>query len=271
MEIRPLFLQFLLLQRATGENVLIWPAEGSHWINLKSIINELIARGHSVTVAVNSAAVYINSSEPSPVKFEVFQVPFTSDKVQDHMNAMWEFWIYEKPQLSHWQAYSRFSAIMEQGLKLSKGICDGVIKNEVLVQKLRDSKFKALLSDPVQHCGDLLALKLGIPFIFSLRFSPAFTVERLCGQIPAPPSYVPAIFSEFTDKMYFTERVQNVLYTFMYDWMCRRIWLDWDSYYSEALGEVDSFLLLPYLVFYLLRNGVSYVIFTILAMYSLMV
>ncbi|XP_078286402.1 UDP-glucuronosyltransferase 2A1-like [Rhinoraja longicauda] len=236
MKIRLLCLEFLLLQRATSENILIWPAEGSHWINLKSIINELIARGHSVTVAVSSATLYIDYSEPSPVKFEVFQVPFTTGQHRDFMNEILEFWIYEKPLISHWQAYSRFSAIMERGIKFSKVVCDRVIKNEKLLQKLRDSKFKVLLSDPVQYCGDLLALKLGIPFIFSLRCSPGFTVERLCGQIPSPPSYVPAIFSEFTDKMCFTERVQNVLYTIMYDWMCKRMWLEFDSYYSEALG-----------------------------------
>ncbi|XP_078287805.1 UDP-glucuronosyltransferase 2A1-like isoform X3 [Rhinoraja longicauda] len=237
MKIRLLFLEFLLLQGATSENILIWPAEGSHWINLKSIINELIARGHSVTVAVSSATLYIDYSEPSPVKFEVYEVPFTRDKYKDFMDILLEFWIYENPQLSHWQAYRRFSAIIEHGKKFIKGICDAVTKNEKLLQKLRDSKFKVLLSDPVQYCGDLLALKLGIPFIFSLRFSPGFSAERLCGQIPAPPSYVPVTLSEFTDKMSFTERVENVLYTFMYDGMCKWLWHDWDSYYSQALGE----------------------------------
>ncbi|XP_055486522.1 uncharacterized protein LOC129693775 [Leucoraja erinacea] len=138
----------LVPARATSENVLIWPADGSHWINLKSIINELIVRGHSVTVAVSSAALYIDYSEPSPVKFEVFQVPFTSDKYRDFMHAILEFWIYEKPQISHWEAYRRFSAIMERGIKLAKDICDGVIKNEKHLQKLRDSKFDVVLSDP---------------------------------------------------------------------------------------------------------------------------
>ncbi|XP_055488188.1 LOW QUALITY PROTEIN: UDP-glucuronosyltransferase 2A1-like [Leucoraja erinacea] len=238
MKIRLLFLELLLLQRATSENILIWPAEGSHWINLKPIINELIARGHSVTVAVNSTVLDIDYSEPSPVKYEVFQVPFTNDKIQDLMNAIGQFWLYDKHKYPTGKRTenSQQSWNVESNLPM---VCDGMIKNEKLVQKLRDSKFKVVLSDPVHRCGELLALKLGIPFIFSLRFSPGFTVERLCGQIPAPPSYVPAILSEFTDKMSFTERVQNVLYTFMYDWMCKRMWHDLDSYYTEALGEVE--------------------------------
>ncbi|XP_051875991.1 UDP-glucuronosyltransferase 2A1-like isoform X2 [Pristis pectinata] len=237
MQLRLLFVVFVLLRKATAENVLIWPAEGSHWINLKSIIKELIARGHNVTVAVNSAALFNNHSEPSAMRVELFQVPFTSDKLTDFIKIFLDFLVYEKRQLSHWNAYKRFSTLLENGTEFGKGICDGVIKNEKLMQKLRESEFKLLLSDPVRRCGDLLALKLGIPFIFTLRFSPGFTVERQCGQIPAAPSYVPTSLSELSDKMSFSERLQNVFYTFMYDWMGRQLQSVWNSYYSEVLGE----------------------------------
>ncbi|XP_067886559.1 UDP glucuronosyltransferase 2 family, polypeptide A5 isoform X5 [Heterodontus francisci] len=238
MDMMRLFAMFLFLQRVTGENVLIWPAEGSHWINLKLVIEELIERGHNVTVVVHTAALYINNSEPSPMKFEVFQVPFTSETNLDESTA---FWMYEKPYISYWAGYKRFSVIMANGIKLNRQICDGVLKNHELVQRLQESKFNVLLADPLHICGDLLAMKLGIPFIFTLRYSPGFAVERLCGQIPAPPSYVPATLSEFSDRMTFIERFQNVLYFLMYDWVCTQLWRDWDSYYSEALGEPTTF------------------------------
>ncbi|XP_072922169.1 UDP-glucuronosyltransferase 2A2-like isoform X1 [Hemitrygon akajei] len=237
MQLGLLFLLLFFYQRAAPENVLIWPAEGSHWINVKFIINELIARGHNVTVAEHSAAIVVNSSEPSPVRFEVIQVPFTTEDYEAFLNELIDFWINEKPSLSYWAAYRKFSKQMENAFKLSREVCDGVLKNDKLMQRLRESAFKVLLSDPIHFCGDLLAVKLGIPFIFSLRFSPGFAVEKHCGQMPAPPSYVPTFLSEFSDKMSFPERIQNVFYTFMYQWIADGMWSRWNSYYSEILGE----------------------------------
>ncbi|XP_048381740.1 UDP-glucuronosyltransferase 2A1-like isoform X2 [Stegostoma tigrinum] len=241
MQFRYLFSVFLFLQRVIGENVLIWPAEGSHWINLKPVIEELIERGHNVTVVVYSSALFIKHSYPSVVKFEVFEVSFAPESYQDFLKEGTAFFMYEKPSLSSWAAYRRFSAIIANGTKLAKQICDGILQNHKLQQKLQEAKFKVLLADPLHFCGDLLAMKLGIPFIFTLRYSPGITVERLCGQVPAPPSYVPATLSELSDKMTFTERVHNVLYFLMYDWMCDQMWAEWDSYYSEELGKPTTF------------------------------
>ncbi|XP_060696261.1 UDP-glucuronosyltransferase 2A1-like isoform X10 [Hemiscyllium ocellatum] len=241
MQLRHMLSMFLLLQGVTGENVLIWPAEGSHWINLKPVIDVLIEKGHNVTVAIYTATLHVNYSEPTAMHFEVFEVPFTRKKYEYFMEQSLYFWIYEKPHLSKWDSYRKFSTIMANATKMSRKMCDGILKNQQLLQKLKEAKFKVLLTDPVRNCGDLLALKLGIPFILTLRFSPGFTAERFCGQIPAPPSYVPATLSEFTDKMTFIERVQNIIYFLMYDLMCNQMWNDWDIYYSKVLGKPTTF------------------------------
>ncbi|XP_043576686.1 UDP glucuronosyltransferase 2 family, polypeptide A5 isoform X1 [Chiloscyllium plagiosum] len=241
MQLKYLFSVFIFLQRVNGEKVLIWSAEGSHWLNLKHVIEELIERGHNVTVAVYSSSLYVNYSEPSPMSFEVFEVPFTSEEYRDILNEFVKFSTSEKPYLSYWSSYKRFSELIEKETKLNRQVCDGIIMNKKMLQKLKEAKFKVLLADPLHYCGDLLAMKLGIPFIFTLRFSPGFSAERLCGQIPAPPSYVPATLSELSDKMTFTERVQNVFNFPMYDWICYHMWTDWNSYYSEALGKPTTF------------------------------
>ncbi|XP_038660358.1 UDP-glucuronosyltransferase 2A1-like isoform X6 [Scyliorhinus canicula] len=254
MQLRHLVAVFLFLRSVTSDNVLIWPAEGSHWINLKTVIEELIERGHKVTVAAYSAALYIDYSEPSAVKFEVFEVPFGPALYEDFLKESMAFFMYEKPYLSYWAGYRRFSAIMAKGIKLNRQICEGILQNHKLLQNLHDSKFKVLLADPLHYCGDLLAMKLGIPFIFTLRFSPGFAMERLCGQIPAPPSYVPATLSEFTDKMTFTERFQNVLYSLMYTLMCNQLWREWDSYYSDVL-EASHWINLKPIIEELIERG----------------
>ena len=83
--------------------------------------------------------------------------------------------------------------VIEEFHVVSRGICDGVLKNEKLMVKMQKEMFKVLLSDPIFPCGDIVALELRIPFIYSLWFSTTSTVEQQCGKVPFLPSYIPAI------------------------------------------------------------------------------
>ena len=42
-----------------GGNILVFPVDGSHWINMKILLEELHARGHSITVIRASTSWYI--------------------------------------------------------------------------------------------------------------------------------------------------------------------------------------------------------------------
>ncbi|XP_012579482.1 PREDICTED: UDP-glucuronosyltransferase 2B17-like isoform X4 [Condylura cristata] len=61
--------------------VLVWPIEYSHWINMKTILDELVARGHQVVVLTSSASIFIDPSKPSAFKFEVFPISFPKDEL----------------------------------------------------------------------------------------------------------------------------------------------------------------------------------------------
>ncbi|XP_021081730.1 UDP-glucuronosyltransferase 2A2 isoform X2 [Mesocricetus auratus] len=229
-------LQMSLLGISLGGNVLIWPMEGSHWLNIKTIIDELLRKEHNVTVLLASGALYITPSISPSLTFEIYPVPFDKEKIDSVIKDFVLTWLENRPSPSTiWKFYVEMAKVIEEFHIVSRGICDGVLKNEKLMAKLKKGKFEVLLSDPVFPCGDLVALKLGIPFMYSLRFSPASTVEKHCGKVPFPPSYVPAILSELTDQMSFTDRVRNFISYQMQDYMFETLWKSWDSYYSEAL------------------------------------
>ncbi|XP_066483269.1 UDP-glucuronosyltransferase 2A2-like [Tiliqua scincoides] len=116
-------------------------------------------------------------------------------------------------------------------------MCEGVLANQELMAQLQRGKYDVLLADPVTICGDLVAVKLEIPFVYTLRFTPASTVERHCGKIPAPASYVPAALSELTDRLSFRERVKNMISYHVQDYVFQSYWGEWDSYYSQILGR----------------------------------
>ncbi|XP_025778219.1 UDP-glucuronosyltransferase 2A1 isoform X5 [Puma concolor] len=233
-----LCLQISLLGITLGGNVLIWPMEGSHWLNIKIIIDELIEKEHNVTVLVASGALFITPTSTPSLTFEIYKVAFGKERMEGLIKDFVLTWMEKRPSPSTiWRFYQDIAKVIKDFHMISREICDGVLKNQKLMEKLKKSKFEVLISDPVFPCGDIVALKLGIPFMYSLRFSPASTVEKHCGKVPYPPSYVPATLSELTDQMSFTDRIRNFISYSLQDYMFNTLWKSWDSYYSKALGR----------------------------------
>ncbi|XP_051806456.1 UDP-glucuronosyltransferase 2A1-like isoform X3 [Acanthochromis polyacanthus] len=219
-----------------GGKILVWFTEGSHWINMKPVLDTLIDRGHQVTVLVPSSSLFMNSSEPSRFRYEPFNVSVSVEDLEKLLNDFLEFSMYEMDHMSYLQIYIRVIELMKNEMKNSLQVLDGVLKSETMMKKLKEGNYDLLLSDPIYPGSDLAADILGIPLIFSLRFSLANNWERLCGQVPAPPSFVPGAMSKLRDKMDFSERIWNVLFYTVQDVLMEyAMWKDLDKYYSEIL------------------------------------
>ncbi|XP_056346815.1 UDP-glucuronosyltransferase 2A2-like isoform X1 [Oenanthe melanoleuca] len=237
------YLQLLLFQVALlgpvfCGKILVWPTEGSHWLNMNVIIQELIRRGHSFTILVSNATLFIEPRPKATENFETYNVPFKKDVPENLINGVVDLWLNNRPTiLTFWKFYKELGRLSVGWQEMNKIMCDAVLTNKDLIARLQGSGFDLLLSDPVTPCGELLALKLGIPFVYSLRFSPAFTLERHCGKIPTPPSYTPAALSELTDHMSFGERVKNFVSYHLQDYVFQSYWGHWDIYYSKVLGR----------------------------------
>lgn len=62
---------------ANGGHVLVFPGEYSHWLNMRSIVDELVRRNHSVTVLVSDASPsidYNDTRDAAKFNFIVFKV-----------------------------------------------------------------------------------------------------------------------------------------------------------------------------------------------------
>ncbi|XP_010071286.1 PREDICTED: UDP-glucuronosyltransferase 2C1-like, partial [Pterocles gutturalis] len=217
--------------------VVVWPTDASHWINVKVLLEELVLRGHEVTVLVASSNLLIDYRDTSsPFTFEVLQVPFTQQNLVDVMEDFLNFWMNEIPKLSYWEMMQRLQKDIEEFSDLSKQTCDTLVTNPQLIAKLKQAKFDVLIADPLAVGGELVAEILEIPFVYTLRFFYGNVLERQCGGLPSPPSYVPASTSGLTDQMSFLERLQNFLSYFSMDLLFLKFWRDeWDGYYSKVL------------------------------------
>ncbi|XP_043095429.1 UDP-glucuronosyltransferase 2C1-like [Puntigrus tetrazona] len=222
-------------------NVLVWYTEGSHWINLKIVLKTLTDRGHSVTVLVPDDSLFMKAEESDRFFFQHFNASTSAQNIRDFFDEFLHFSVYETDQLNLLQIQMKLYELASKHQEISLSYCDGILKSPELMDKLRKEKFDVLLSDPMYPCSDIVAEVLNLPLVYTYRFSIAHVLERMCGQIPAPPSFVPGAMSKLTDKMSFTERIINMLFYLAMDSTCIIAWKKFDNYYTEYLGRPTSY------------------------------
>nr|ADC91960.1 UDP glucuronosyltransferase 2 family polypeptide b3 isoform 1 [Danio rerio] len=233
----------LLTVFSAGEcgNILVWHTEGSHWINLKIVLDTLLDRGHNVTVLMPDGALFMKAKESDRFSYQNFSVSTSAQDMQDFLDELLHFSVFEMEQLNLLQIQMKFFDLGSRHQDMGLSYCDGILKSPELMDKLKTGKFDVLLSDPMYPCSDIVAEELNVPLVFTLRFSIAHTMERMCGQIPAPPSYVPGAMSKLTDKMSFTERIFNTLFYLSMDTFSVIAWKKFDNYYTELFGRPTSY------------------------------
>lgn len=57
-----------------------WPTDGSHFMNVNTMLEKLADKGHEVTVLVHSANLIMDTNRTSALKFVVFPVEFSRQR-----------------------------------------------------------------------------------------------------------------------------------------------------------------------------------------------
>ncbi|XP_038615653.1 UDP-glucuronosyltransferase 2B31-like isoform X1 [Tachyglossus aculeatus] len=218
--------------------VLVWPVDHSHWINLKFILNELSSRGHNVTILVPSVTFLIDPTEPSALNYVVYSTTFQEDVWFNNFESFIYLVSSEIPKLSTWQGMAKLNEIFSRVGKMFRESCRSVAFNQEVRKKLQEAEFDVLITDPAIPCGELIAEMLEIPLVHTLRFSPGNRLEKYCGGLPTPLSYVPVAMSGLMDRMSFVERLKNTLLSLYFDfWLDQLGEKEWDQLYTEVLGK----------------------------------
>uniref|UniRef100_A0A2K5Z1V6 UDP-glucuronosyltransferase n=1 Tax=Mandrillus leucophaeus TaxID=9568 RepID=A0A2K5Z1V6_MANLE len=218
--------------------VLVWPTEFSHWMNIKTILDELVQRGHEVTVLAYSPSILPGPNNPSALKFEICPTSLTETEFENGITQLIKRWS-DVPKDSFWPHFLQIQEMMWTYTDMIRKFCKDVVSNKKLMKKLQDSRFDVVLADPVSPCGELLAELLKLPFVYSLRISPGYAIEKHGGGFLFPPSYVPVAVTELRDQMTFLERVQNMIYMVYFDFWFQ-VWdvKNWDQFYSKVLALI---------------------------------
>ncbi|XP_041640497.1 UDP-glucuronosyltransferase 2C1-like [Cheilinus undulatus] len=195
---------------AYGGKVLVFPVDGSHWVNMNIIVEALHARGHQITVVRSPDSWYIK--ETSPLYTSV-TLEMDSGFDEDFMKAFVADML--KIQREGRSAWARFKLEMQQAQgaaefhKMTSKMVEKLFENKEQMQILQEAKYDLVLTDPAIPAGILLAHYLKLPLVLNVRWTTHG--EGHLSIAPSPLSYVPLTGTELSDKMSFFQRVLNVL------------------------------------------------------------
>lgn len=208
-----LFVQVLV--PSSAGKILVFPLDGSHWVNMKVLIEELHAKGHEVTVVRASDSWYISEKSPfynsvtllRPNGFEenmeIFLVRQLEVRLARRHASLW----------SHiWTQIQLRQVTLDQFIHFHKGMSEMVtqlFEDENLMLSLQEAKYDVLLTDPGFGGGAILARQLRVPLVYNVRWTIQGEGHFLIA--PSPLSYIPFTATEMTDKMTFPQRIKNVL------------------------------------------------------------
>ncbi|XP_054881211.1 UDP-glucuronosyltransferase 2C1-like [Poeciliopsis prolifica] len=195
-----------------GESkILVVPVDGSHWINMKIILEELHSRGHEITVLRSAKSWYIPSNSSI---YTSINIPMLEDEADR------DFYITMIQDVMYRRSYPNFIRTFYQQYLLTSALGDGhtimaksagkILEDVVLMKRLQDTKFDIILTDPALPLGVILGGYLKLPMVYNVRW--INTGEGHLTIAPSPVTYVPIPGSELHDQMDFQERIKNMLH-----------------------------------------------------------
>ncbi|KAF4110205.1 hypothetical protein G5714_009457 [Onychostoma macrolepis] len=194
--------------------ILVYPVDGSHWLNMDILLRELHQRGHKLTVVRSANSWYIpeNTTHYTPITIRVDHLSSLEDPeymasflkrnidIQRGEGSVWSFMALQKEVIS----------LLEDSHKSSAEMVRTILEDKKLVKRLKESKYDLMLTDPGFAGGVILGTYLGLPMVYNVRW--ITNSEGHFAIAPSPLSYIPTIGSRVTDKMSFANKMKNFLH-----------------------------------------------------------
>lgn len=199
---------------SSANRILVYPVDGSHWLNMNIVLKELHQRGHKLTVVRSSTSWYVPENTSH---YTSLTIPVTQASHLENPEFMASFLKRNIDIRRGKGSILSFIALQQETIKLleeahraSAEMVGSILEDARLVKKLRDTKYDMLLTDPGFGGGVVLGTYLNLPIVFNVRW--ITNAEGHFAIAPSPLSYIPTIGSEVTDKMAFKNRLKNLLH-----------------------------------------------------------
>ncbi|XP_047426287.1 UDP-glucuronosyltransferase 2B20-like [Mugil cephalus] len=212
-------LAFLLLFSATFSScdsgkVLVYPIDGSHWLNMKILVEALHGKGHQITVLRSSTSWYVSEFSPYYTSITIPQEQAQNIESQDFMTSFLKRSMEIRQRKGSFWAFFKFYRnlfhLIGENQKVVAKLVVSIFENKTLITELKETGYDVFLTDPAFPGGVLVAHYLQLPLVFNVRW--LFSGEAHFAIAPSPLSYIPQLFSHYSDKMDFFQRISNIIY-----------------------------------------------------------
>ncbi|XP_034641478.1 UDP-glucuronosyltransferase 1-8-like isoform X5 [Trachemys scripta elegans] len=212
-----------------GGKLVVLPMDGSHWLSMRQVVENLSQRGHKVVVVIPQVSWQLGIAENYTVK--TYPVTYTKEDLDVNLQTYIDVHLAGQPfPFNVLSIYNSSVAIFN----LLFSHCKSLFNHKELMQYLKQSDFDALLTDPVSLCGALIANYFSLPSVFFMRGLPC-NLHYKANRCPDPLSYVPRIFTMNSDYMTFSQRLKNVLTDSAEFFYCNGFYAQGLSFASEVL------------------------------------
>lgn len=212
-----------------AEKLLIIPVDGSHWLSMVGVIQQLQKRGHETVVIAPEASIQIK--EASFYSLKKYPVPFQREDIEVSFAEV-GFQAFENDPFLQ-RVVKMYKKVKKDSAVLLSG-CSHLLHNKEFMASLEESNFDAVLTDPFLPCGSIVAQYLALPAIYFLSALPC-NLHSTATQCPSPLSYVPRALSFNSDHMTFLQRVKNMLIALLENFLCSLVYSPYATLASQVL------------------------------------
>nr|XP_055072335.1 UDP-glucuronosyltransferase 1-2-like [Misgurnus anguillicaudatus] len=236
MTIVRLLVSLLLFGSSEAGKLLVIPSDGSHWLGMKPIVEELGRRGNEVVVVIPDASLTMGPSDHTTTLS--YPVPYTKDELERDFAGIVDTFlsIDMSTDLARFQTFFFTMDILQTFTVRS---AESLLFNKDLMKKLKGYNFDVILTDPFEPVGVIVGEYLCIPAIY-MQINHPCGVDTLDSQCPSPPSYVPQLFTQFTNHMSFWQRSVNLVRTLLQPMACGYLFTHADEIASRVLKRKTS-------------------------------
>ncbi|NXB25643.1 UD11 glucuronosyltransferase, partial [Rhagologus leucostigma] len=225
----------LLPGLSDGGKLLVVPMVGSHWLSMQKVVEKLSERGHEVVVLAPEVSWQMKMTQA--YKVVTFPVSQPLEELDNSFQQFVATSLMDKPfPLNTLALYDASVHVFTTFF----GQCTDMFRSEETLRFLNQSRFDAILTDPLFMCGPILAHYLSLPFVFFMRGFPC-NQHFAAPQCPSPLSYIPRLYSFNSDRMTFFQRVENALISLLELNYCNGVYKEALKVASEVLQRDVSF------------------------------
>uniref|UniRef100_A0A3B4BNQ3 glucuronosyltransferase n=1 Tax=Pygocentrus nattereri TaxID=42514 RepID=A0A3B4BNQ3_PYGNA len=218
--------------------LLVIPADGSHWIGMKPLVEELGRRGNQVVVVIPEESLSMGPSEHTTTL--TFPVPHTKTQTQELVLAYMDENLNTDPSVDLGGLLISFITV-ETFKTFTVRNAESLLFNKELMKTLKDWDFDAILTDPLESLGAIVGEFLNISSIY-IQVNHPCGAHFLASQCPSPVSYIPHRYTQYSNRMGFFRRTVNVVKALLQPLTCRRLFSHADEIASRFLQRETSML-----------------------------